>query len=265
MVMEHDRQQFEAFRSLCLEPLHSIVAMPEKLPEIDWNYYKEKTAGFYNIAELETRYKALNITPAKQPDHLLKQIDEAEKADTARLGKFLAANEAVIKVCQNELDRWAKVPPVDHWLPEEFEQYVPNSNEELIDYIRYEDPVEQYMDLGYRRVRCMKEEDGDFNGELKDLHAILSLKEVRVSIRGCCCSLYRRLRKKLFANDVAQLKNECPANNRATELPRFTSHVVSQFVFPFMAKQRPVGARLQGQNRLTFRSTLFLASDGEQK
>ncbi|KHJ49166.1 hypothetical protein D918_00284 [Trichuris suis] len=172
MVMEHDRQQFETFRSLCQQPLLSISSLPEKLPDIDWNYYKEKVAGFYNVSEFETKYKALNITPAKQPDHLLKQIDDAEKEDVSnflmmvRLSKFLAANEAVKKKCEDELSRWAKVPPVDHWMPEEYEQYVPSSREscDLVDYIRYDDPVEQYLDLGYRRIRCMKEEEGDFNG-----------------------------------------------------------------------------------------------------
>ncbi|CDW57370.1 Mt ATP-synt D domain containing protein [Trichuris trichiura] len=61
IVMEHDRQQFENFRSLCQQPLLSISALPEKLPDIDWNYYKEKIAGFYNISEFETKVCSFEV------------------------------------------------------------------------------------------------------------------------------------------------------------------------------------------------------------
>ncbi|KRZ95627.1 Histone-binding protein RBBP4, partial [Trichinella sp. T8] len=127
-----------------------VASLPEKLPEIDWNYYKEKTAGFYDVTEFEKQFKALHIVPMKEPEDLLKKLNEEEKREMTRLDAFIKANESIIQECKKELNKIAKFPPMDHWLPEE-----------------YRDHVEQYRELGYRRMRLMTEEEGVFNSYIQ--------------------------------------------------------------------------------------------------
>ncbi|XP_003368969.1 conserved hypothetical protein [Trichinella spiralis] len=91
LVLEKDRSKFDTFKSLFFETTNKVASLPEKLPEIDWNYYKEKTAGFYDVTEFEKqwikfdnvnvptsliilkerrrrqKFKALHIVPMKEP------------------------------------------------------------------------------------------------------------------------------------------------------------------------------------------------------
>ncbi|KRZ26190.1 Histone-binding protein RBBP7 [Trichinella pseudospiralis] len=139
-----------------------VASLPEKLPEIDWNYYKEKTAGFYDVTEFEKQFKSLHIVPMKEPEDLLKKLNEEEKREMTRLDSFIKANESIIQECKKELDQIAKFPPMDHWLPEEYEDYFVYENENSIGYNRYRDHVEQYRELGYRRMRLMTEEEDTY-------------------------------------------------------------------------------------------------------
>ncbi|VDP52269.1 unnamed protein product [Soboliphyme baturini] len=54
-------------------------------------------------------------------------------------------------------------------LPEEMQEYLedPQKKETAILAIRYGDPVEQYLTLGYKRVFLMKEDQGEFNSKFQ--------------------------------------------------------------------------------------------------
>ncbi|KRZ26194.1 ATP synthase subunit d, mitochondrial [Trichinella pseudospiralis] len=162
LVLEKDRAKFDTFKSLIFETTNKVASLPEKLPEIDWNYYKEKTAGFYDVTEFEKQFKSLHIVPMKEPEDLLKKLNEEEKREMTRLDSFIKANESIIQECKKELDQIAKFPPMDHWLPEEYEDYFVYENENSIGYNRYRDHVEQYRELGYRRMRLMTEEEDTY-------------------------------------------------------------------------------------------------------
>ncbi|MBZ3873259.1 ATP synthase subunit d, mitochondrial [Sciurus carolinensis] len=85
-----------------------LATLPEKLPAIDWAYYKAK-AGL--VDDFENKFNALKVP--RPEDKYTAQVDAEEKEDVKSCAEFVSLSKARIEEYEKQLEKMKNIIPFD--------------------------------------------------------------------------------------------------------------------------------------------------------
>ncbi|RZC34870.1 ATP synthase subunit d, mitochondrial [Asbolus verrucosus] len=145
-VPPHQRAQFQNFKARSDGYLRSVLANPEKLPEIDWTFYKSRVPVAGMVDNFQKQYAALNIP--YPPDTVSPQVDSLEKEIKSDIEKFKKESNVRIADYKKQLAHIASLLPYDQMTMEDFRDAFPEQALDPINRPTFwpHDPEEQ---IGY--------------------------------------------------------------------------------------------------------------------
>ena len=131
-VHQRDLPQLNKLKGQTDATAMMVSSLPEKLPNIDWNYYKKFASDSKIVAEIEKAYSSLKIEPPKAPSSALEELNALQKRQEETFSRFqqFARSyvssidevkpkfEKMIPVKDMSLDEWFGTFPDWSWTPE---------------------------------------------------------------------------------------------------------------------------------------------------
>ncbi|XP_013402838.1 ATP synthase subunit d, mitochondrial [Lingula anatina] len=114
-----------AFKQVNDKHLVRVSSLPESMPEIDFNYYKENVAlpGF--VEKLEKEYKALKIPYPEDRHNVLETISKNEAKSKADIEKLQKVADAFIYQAERDIKALSILPKVEEMQNDMLFEYFP--------------------------------------------------------------------------------------------------------------------------------------------
>jgi len=124
-VPPNQREAFRAFKARSDFFIARVHRFPEKLPEIDFAYYKGRLSSPAVVDEYEKAYKALAVAYPKDKGNVKAQIDEQEKQAQEVTKQQIADARKSIDEAKALLGKIDSVPSPDVMTQEMYADYFP--------------------------------------------------------------------------------------------------------------------------------------------
>jgi len=112
---------YKALKNTSNSLVSKVSVLPENLPEIDWNHYKNRLPNMTSmINDFEQKYKSLKIDYPKAPSDVFTKIDSMEKEYQVSLDKMKIDIEEQQKTIKVELARLEAMPPIEQMSDEDW-------------------------------------------------------------------------------------------------------------------------------------------------
>lgn len=89
-----------------------VSSLPDKLPQIEWSYYKEHASDPKLVADIEKMYNSLKIDRPKVPADKLAEVDHHHKMDKKRFERFATFAKSQVESAEVIKRKFEKMIPV---------------------------------------------------------------------------------------------------------------------------------------------------------
>lgn len=90
-------QKFNKFKSRIDSTSVKLNTLPERLPEIDWSFYRANAADPKIVEELQRSYTSVRLERPKPTSGRLEELEKAKKQDLARFERYAAYAKSCVE------------------------------------------------------------------------------------------------------------------------------------------------------------------------
>lgn len=105
-------QRFNKFKSRIESTTVKMNNLPEKLPEIDWSFYKANAANPKLVDELQKNYNSINLQRPKPTPGRLEELDKAKQQDLRRFQRFSEYAKSCIESAEIVKKKFENMIPI---------------------------------------------------------------------------------------------------------------------------------------------------------
>ncbi|XP_075167055.1 knotted onions [Haematobia irritans] len=126
-VPKNQMKQFEKFRDQTLEYHRRVNKYPEKLPHIDWDYYRNNVRKEFvkMVTEFQSDYEELDRTFSMRHEindfaKYYEDLDNLTEKVKGEVQQFIDESNARIKIYEREIQRLRNMVPYEEMTMEQF-------------------------------------------------------------------------------------------------------------------------------------------------
>ncbi|EUB61581.1 ATP synthase subunit d, mitochondrial [Echinococcus granulosus] len=125
---KHQLEQFRDLKTKTDGLVSKISSLPEKLPEVNWEYYRKVVPVPGLVDKFKKEYMALQVVPPTDSKNVEKSVDEQATRMSALVKKHVTACESMKADATRMKEALKKLPPFDEMIPEIIVTYFPDTN-----------------------------------------------------------------------------------------------------------------------------------------
>lgn len=113
-------QRFNKFKSRIDSTTVKLNNLPEKLPEIDWSFYKANAVNPKLVDELQKSYTSINLQRPKPAAGQLEELEKAKQQDLRRFQRFSEYAKSCIEAAEIVKTKFENMIPVKDMTEEDY-------------------------------------------------------------------------------------------------------------------------------------------------
>ncbi|XP_064618335.1 ATP synthase subunit d, mitochondrial-like [Liolophura sinensis] len=122
------KEYFRAFKARSEGFVNRVHQYPEKLPAIDFAFYKRALASPALAEQFEKSYQGLNIPYPKDKSNLAAKVDSEKSAAEATSKSLVKELQEEISQAKQVLSKLDSLPPPEHMTLEMYSYYFPEND-----------------------------------------------------------------------------------------------------------------------------------------
>ncbi|KAL5970480.1 ATP synthase subunit d mitochondrial [Taenia solium] len=125
---KHQLEQFRDLKAKTDGLVSKISSLPEKLPEVNWEYYQKVVSVPGLVENFKKEYMALQVALPTDSKSVGKSVDAQATMMSALVKKHVSACECMKVDAARMKEALKKLPPFDEMIPEIIVAYFPDTN-----------------------------------------------------------------------------------------------------------------------------------------
>ncbi|KAL5107405.1 ATP synthase subunit d mitochondrial [Taenia crassiceps] len=125
---KHQLEQFRDLKTKTDGLVSKISSLPEKLPDVNWEYYQKVVPVPGLVEKFKKEYAALQVVPPTDSRNIGKSVDAQAAMMSALVKKHISACESMKADASRMKEALTKLPPFDEMIPEIIVTYFPDTS-----------------------------------------------------------------------------------------------------------------------------------------